>query len=73
MTETQKQVYMVIDEWWKRFGFGPSVDDVMKYTGYTSRGNVHRCMKILCEMGICKRTPKRARSIRPSYVRVRDI
>ena len=30
MTEKQKVVFLVIDEWWKRFGYGPSVDDVMR-------------------------------------------
>jgi SOS-response transcriptional repressor LexA len=73
MTEKQKQIYMVIDEWWKRFGFGPSVDDIMSITGDKSRGSVYRCMVRLCEDGICKRTPNRARSIRPSYVRVREL
>ena len=64
---------MVIDEWWKRFGFGPSIDDVMSITGDRGRGNVARTMKCLCDLGHCKRTPRRARSIRPSYIRIRNI
>jgi len=73
MTEKQKQIFLVIDEWWKKFGFGPSVDDVMSITGDKGRGNVNRTMNRLCELGICRRVPRRARSIRPVYVRVRDI
>lgn len=73
MTEKQKQIYMVIDEWWKKFGFGPSIDDVMHMTGDKGRGNVARTMKRLVDIGVCKQTPRRARSIRPSYIRVRDL
>ena len=73
MTPKQSEVYIVIDEWWKRFGFGPSIDDIMRNTGDNGRGNVARICKALCELGVCKRVPGRARSIRPSYLRVRDI
>lgn len=73
MTPRQKDIFIVVDEWWKRFGFGPSIDDIMSITGDKSRGNVHRMMKKLCELGICRMTKGRARSIRPSYLRVREI
>lgn len=73
MTPAQKEVYLVIDEWWKRYGFGPTIDEVMLVTGEKGRGNVSRKMKALVALGICKGVPRRARSIRPSYMRVRDI
>lgn len=73
MTPAQKEVFLVIDEWWKKFGFGPSVDDVMLVLKVKGRGNVSRKMRALVDLGICKGAPKRARSIRPSYIRVRDI
>jgi SOS-response transcriptional repressor LexA len=73
MTPRQKDIFLVIDEWWKRFGFGPSVDDVMSITGDKSRGNVHRMMNKLCEIGVCRRTKGRARSVRPVYIRLRNI
>ena len=73
MTPRQKDIFLVVDEWWKKFGFGPSVDDIMSITGDRSRGNVHRMMVKLCEIGVCRMTKGRARSIRPVYLRVRDI
>ena len=73
MTPKQKEVFLVIDEWWKRFGFGPSVDDIMGQTGDKGRGNVARVCKALCDLGICKRVPHRARSIRPVYINFRRI
>jgi SOS-response transcriptional repressor LexA len=73
VTEAQKTIYLVIEEYWNRFGFGPSVDDVLLITGEKSRSNVSRKMWKLVELGLCKGTRRRARSIRPAYMRVQDI
>lgn len=73
MTPKQKQIFLVIDEWWKRFGYGPSVDDIMALTGDRGRGNVNRVMGKLCDLGVCKRLKGSARSIRPVYVNFRRI
>jgi hypothetical protein len=45
----------------------------MLVTGDKGRGNVARKMKALMDLGICKGIPRRARTIRPAYLRVRDI
>jgi SOS-response transcriptional repressor LexA len=73
VTSAQREIFLVIDEYWKRNGFGPSVDDVMYLTGEKSRGNVYRKMNRLVELGLCKKVNGMARSIRPSGMRVRDI
>ena len=73
MTEAQREVYVVIEEWWKRYGFGPSIDNIMSLTGDKSRGNVHRKIKALIRRGLCKGVPGLARSVRPSYLRVREL
>lgn len=73
VTEAQKTIYLVIEEYWNRFGYGPSVDDVLFLTGEKSRSNVSRKMWKLVELGLCKGTRRRARSIRPAYMRVQDI
>ena len=73
MTPAQKEIFLVIDEWWKNVGFGPTIDDIMKLTGEKGRGNVARKMQILIDIGVCKGVKGRARSIRPSYLRVRDL
>jgi SOS-response transcriptional repressor LexA len=73
MTPAQKEIYMVIDEWWKTFGFGPSIDDVMRVTGEKSRSNVSRKMWLLVDLGVCKGVPRKARSIRPVGMRVRTV
>ncbi len=73
MTPAQKEIFVVIDEFWKKFGFGPSIDDVMRITGEKGRGNVSRKMNALVRLGVCKGVKGRARTIRPAYLRVRDI
>ena len=73
MTEKQKTVFLVIDEYWKRFGYGPSIDDIMFHTGDKGRGNVHRVVKKLCDLVICKRAKNSARSVRPSYLKLRNL
>ena len=73
MSPAQKETFLVIDEFWKKFGFAPSIDDVMRITGEKGRGNVARKMRILVDLGICKGVKGRARSIRPRHIRVRDL
>jgi len=73
MTPAQKEVFLVIDEYWKNFGFGPTIDDVMRITGDKGRGNVARKMQVLIDIGVCKGITSRTRSIRPAYIRLKDI
>jgi SOS-response transcriptional repressor LexA len=73
MTPAQKTIYMVIDEYWKKYGYGPSVDDVMYLSGEMGRGNVSRKMWRLVDLGVCKGIKGTARSIRPAYIKIRDI
>jgi SOS-response transcriptional repressor LexA len=73
MTPKQQTIFYIIDEFWKKNGFGPSIDDIMEATGDRGRGNVARQMWKLVEFGICKGVKNRARSIRPSYLKVRNI
>jgi SOS-response transcriptional repressor LexA len=73
MTPAQKQIFLIIDEFWNRYGFGPTVDDIVRLTGAKGRGNIARKMHILIELGVCKGVKGRARSIRPVGLRVRDL
>lgn len=73
MTPAQKEIFLIVDEYWKNFGFGPTIDDVMRLTGEKGRGNVARKMRTLIEIGVCKGVTGRARSIRPAYIRLRDL
>lgn len=73
MSPAQKETFLIIDEYWKSFGYGPTIDDVMRITGEKGRGNVARKMRALIEIGVCKGLTNRARSIRPAYINLRNI
>jgi SOS-response transcriptional repressor LexA len=73
MSPAQKEIFLIIDEYWKNFGYGPTIDDIMRITGEKGRGNVSRKMKTLIEIGICKGLTNRYRSIRPAYLRIKDL
>jgi SOS-response transcriptional repressor LexA len=73
LTPAQKEIFLVIDEFWKKYGFAPSIEDVMYITGEKGRGNVSRKMWRLVELGICKGIKGKTRSIRPTYIKVRHI
>ena len=73
MTPAQKEIFLVIDEFWKKYGFAPSVKDVMYITGEKGAGNVSRKMRRLIELGICKGIKGKQRTIRPAGLRVRTI
>ena len=73
VTPAQKETLLVIDEFWRRFGFGPSIEDIMRMTGEKGRGNVSRKMRRLCELGLCVGIKGKSRTVRPKGIRVRDI
>ena len=73
MTPRQKDIFNVIDAFWREYGYGPSIDEIMYITGDKGRGNVHRIIVRLCELGHCKRLPDKARTVRPLGIKVRDL
>ena len=73
MTPRQKEIYMIIDEFWRSYEYVPSVDEVMYMANVIRRGNIHRIMKRLCELGHCKRMPDKARTVRPLGIVMRNL
>ncbi len=73
MTPAQKETYLVIEQWWANFGFGPTIEDIMHLTGEKGRGNVARKMRRLIDIGICKGSTKFPRSIRPANLKLKSL
>ena len=42
MTPKQNDVYLVIQEWWKKFGYAPSLNEIMMITGDRSKSKIGR-------------------------------
>lgn len=73
MTPRQKEVFLVIDEWWKRYGYSPSIDEVMYVLGTKGRGNIHRIINNLVALGVLKKLPGKQRTVRPKGINFRNI
>jgi SOS-response transcriptional repressor LexA len=71
MTPRQNDIYVVIVAWWEKFGYSPSIDEIMMLSKDRSRSNVSRIINQLCDIGVLKKTPGRNRSVRPANARFR--
>lgn len=67
MTPVQRDMYVLIDEFWKRFGCGPTYRELAQLRK-TGLGNVKRIVDRLVKLGVVKRVPNMDRSLRPSYM-----
>ena len=70
VTPVQRDLYVLIDEFWKRFGCGPTYRELAMLRK-TSLGNVKRIVDRLVKLGVVKRVPNMDRSLRPSYMAFR--
>jgi SOS-response transcriptional repressor LexA len=73
MTPAQKEVFIVVDEWWKKFGYGPSIRDICTVRQKTGMGNTKEIIDRLVRLGVLKRLKGAGRSVRPVYLNFRNI
>lgn len=73
MTEAQNEVFLVIDEWWKKFHYGPSYRDIILLRGKGGLGSTKKIVDRLVEIGAVKRVEGMGRSVRPTYISFRNI
>lgn len=73
MTPAQKEVFLVVDEWWKQYGFGPSIRDICRIRGKGGMGNTHEIIKRLVRLGVLKKVSRGQRSVRPVYIQFRTL
>lgn len=73
MTPAQREVFLVVDEWWKRYGFGPSIRDICKLRGKGGLGNTSEIIDRLVKLGVLKKLKGAGRSVRPVYLNFRNL
>lgn len=73
MSPAQREVFLVIDEWWKKYGYAPSLRDIAYVRGKMGLGNTKEIVDRLVELGALKRLEGRRRSVRPVYVNFRNL
>ncbi len=73
MTPAQKEVFLVVDEWWRKYGFGPSIRDICEIRGKGGMGNTSEIIKRLVRLGVLKKVKGSGRSVRPVYINFRTL
>jgi len=73
MTPVQKEVFLYIDEYWKKFGFAPTYREIAAFRKKSSLGNIHMTIKRLVRLGVLKQVKGMERSVRPVYINFRNL
>jgi len=72
MSPVQREVFLIVDEWWKKFGHSPTLRQIAEMRGKSGVGNTKEIVDRLVKLGVLKRLERR-RSIRPVYINFRTI
>ena len=73
MTPAQREVFLCIDEWWKKYGFGPSIRDICNVRGKAGMGTTAEIIDRLIKIGVLKKVKGAGRSVRPVYINFRTL
>ena len=73
VSPAQREVFLIIDEWWKKYGFSPSLRDIAYVRGKMGLGNTKELVDRLVRLGVVKRVEGRGRTVRPVYINFRNL
>ena len=73
MSPVQKDVFIIVDEWWKQFGYSPALKDIAYQRGTTSLANTRKIVNRLIDIGALKKLEGKHRTIRPVYINFRTL
>ena len=73
MSPAQREVFIVVDEWWKKFGYSPTIRDIAFVRGKMGLGCTHKIVDRLVKLGALKKVKGQGRSIRPCYINFKHI
>jgi hypothetical protein len=73
MSPAQKEVFLVIDEWWKKYGYSPTLRDIAYVRGKMGLGNTKKIVDRLVLLGVIKKLDGVGRTIRPVYINFRNL
>jgi len=73
MTPAQREVFLIVDEWWKQKGFGPSIRDICELRGKGGMGNTSEIIGRLVRLGVLKKVKGGVRRVRPVYIQFRYL
>ena len=65
MTKRQKQCLDFIMNFWERYGYGPSYQEISDGLGMKNKSGAFRIVDLLCERGLLKKHTGRTRAFYP--------
>jgi SOS-response transcriptional repressor LexA len=73
MSPAQRDVFLIVDEYWKRYGCSPTLREIAYLRGKMGMRNTQRLVDRLVELGVLKKVSRRGRTIRPVYINFRTL
>jgi SOS-response transcriptional repressor LexA len=73
MSPAQRDVFLIVDEYWKRYGCSPTLREIAYLRGKMGMRNTQRLVDRLVELGVLKKVSRRGRTIRPVYINFRNL
>ena len=73
VSPAQREVFLIVDEWWKKYGCSPALRDIAHQRGKMGLGNTMRIVDRLVDLGVLKKLKNRGRSVRPVYINFRNL
>ena len=73
MSPVQRDVFILIDEFWKKFQYSPTIRELAILRGKMGLGNTKRIVDQLERIGAIKKVDRRGRTIRPVYINFRSL
>ena len=73
MTPVQREVFLIVDEWWKKFGYSPALKDIAYQRGTSSLANTRKIVNRLIALWVLKKLEGKHRTIRPVYINFRTL
>jgi hypothetical protein len=73
MSPVQRDVFILIDEFWKKFQYSPTIRELAILRGKMGIGNTKRIVDQLERIGAIKKVERRGRTIRPVYINFRNL
>ncbi len=73
MSPAQKEVFLVIDAWWQKYGFSPTLRDIAYVRGKMGIGSTKNIVDRLVKLGVIKKMDGVGRTIRPAWVNYKNL
>ena len=73
MSPAQREVFIVIDEWWKKYGYSPTLRDIAHMRGKMGMASTSSIVERLVLLGVIKKIDGVGRTIRPAWVNYKNL